>query len=117
MRSPLSGRARTDVVAVPASGRLAEGAVVEGRVLVRLLGFKLLRVTAEVMLVPANLTASEQRARRRTPHVADRRRADSSDTGPPALSASARGGRPTLEAAQRLLRDTDALLNGARRSS
>lgn len=108
MRSPLSGRARAEVVAVPAPGHhLGEGVVVEGRVLAWLFGINLLRVRADVVLVPADVRPVDRfdvvptgRSAARDPAAA---------TGTRAVRPSTDGG-DRLRDARMLLRETDALL-------
>lgn len=117
MRSPLSGRARADVIVVPASGRLAEGVVVEGSVFAWLFGVKLLRVTADVVLVPADVRPVDDIDLEAARRVAPVSFAGGADPAERPLLASAGNGRPTLREAQSLLRDTDALLGRARRTA
>ena len=117
MRSPLSGRARADVIAVPAPGRLAEGVVVEGSVFAWLFGVKLLRVTADVVLVPAHVRPVDDIDLEPARRVATVSPAGGTDPVERSLLPSTGNGSPTLRAAQQLLRDTDALLGHARRTA
>lgn len=118
MRSPLSRRANADIAVVPAPGRLAEGVVVEGIVFVRLFGINLLRVKADVVLVPADVRRIDDGDRARAPQLprvgpAD---ADGHRREAHSVSLSTHKGQSTLKKAQQLLRDTDALLQHARRT-
>lgn len=108
MRSPLSGRAQADVVAVPAPGhRLGEGVVVEGRVLAWLFGINLLRVRANVVLVPADVRPVD---RLNVVPIGTSAAGDpAAVTGTRAEPASTDGG-DRLRDARRFLRETDALL-------
>jgi len=115
VRSPRNGRARAEVVALPAPGHLSEGVVVEGLVLARVFGINLLRVTADVVLMPAAVRPAHgidlERTRRLARiSVAGRRNPAR------ALSPPTDDGRPRLHDALQLLRDTDALLEDAGRS-
>ena len=115
MRSPLSGRARAEVVAVPAPGRhLGEGVVVEGRVLAWLFGINLLRVTADVVLMPAAVRPADDIDLERPRRLAD---SPTRRTPTRALPPPTGDGRPRLQDALQLLRDTDALLERASRSA
>jgi hypothetical protein len=78
-------RPAAELIAVPdGDGQLSEGLLVEGRLVARLLGVRLLTIDAHLVLTPAQLTAPAARNPRR-------------------LRTSAVGAR--LAAAQRLLDD------------
>jgi hypothetical protein len=78
-------RPATSLVAVPDSGgRLSEGLVIEGTVVARLLGLRLLVLDARIVLAPAQLKDPP-----------------SADQGTPSVRSHAVGAR--LTAAQRLL--------------
>lgn len=89
--------------------------MVEGRVLAWLFGINLLRVTADVVLVPAPVQPVDGIDQERTRLLAGSGPARGTATR--ALSPSTGDGRPTLRDAMQLLRDTDALLERAGRSA
>jgi hypothetical protein len=61
-----TARRPTQLTAVPdGDGRLSEGVLVEGRLVARLLGARLLTVDARLVLTPAQLTAPAVRNTRR----------------------------------------------------
>lgn len=113
MRSPLRGHARAEVVALPAPGHLSEGVVVEGLVLARLFGVNLLRVRADVVLMPAAVQQVDGIELERTRRLS--RNSPAREKMTRALSRSSSDGRPRLRDALQLLQDTDALLERAQR--
>lgn len=107
---------RADLLAVPqVDGRLADGALVEGNVRAWLFGIRLLRVRADLVLLPAELRQAEQarvvRSNRSAAGGELNRTAGLAGGLPP---TSARNGQATLGDAHRLLRETDGSLQRAR---
>ena len=109
------GARRVTVVAVPAvpGGRLSDGVVVKGHIVARLFGMKLLRVEADVVLLPAGVrpaTALDIGPRDRPRRDRD---GGDGDRRPRRLPAAGRrGGR--LRDAHRLLAETDEVLRRSR---
>lgn len=107
---------RADLLAVPqVHGHLADGALVEGSVRAWLFGIRLLRVRADLVLLPAELRQADQARVVRSRQAAaggELNRTAGLPGGPPATPE--RDGQATLGDAHRLLRETDGSLQRAR---
>jgi hypothetical protein len=113
-RSPRVLLSSPDVVVVSdASGHLSGGVVATGNVSAWVLGIKLLRLEADIALLPAHVTREQDAAPLRRHAIADRSEppADTFDDRPVEVRRDAQS--PTLRDARRLLRETDTSLHQA----
>lgn len=107
---------RADLVVVPqVNGRLADGTFVEGNVRAWLFGMRLLRVRADLVLLPVELRQADQARVVRSRQAAAGGHLDSTTaSGGEPIAWPERNGQVTLGDAYRLLRETDGSLQRAR---
>ena len=114
-RSQRTGQSRSELLAVAsAGGRLSEGVVVRGDLDARLFGVRLLRVQADVVLVPAKLRRAEaiETVASGQPLAVPERSSVPAHEGSTRRSGS--NHRASLQDADRLLAQANASLRRAR---
>lgn len=100
------GRPDLDAPVVDAGVTLATGALVHAEILARVLGMRLLRLQADIVLRPAAPTPTWTLATVRPASVPERR-AGQADSGRPATGSH-------LDDARRFLADAEEILDGSR---